>query len=106
MKKYMSYCGQYLQHRNKLENDFKQFIKGFDRQIMDEEEMKMLTRSIIDGVGELNRRHPKCTPIEVGFWVPGASSKSDEELEDSDIIMEDSSNRVVFTILRGKEFLS
>lgn len=106
MKKYMSYCSQYLQHRNKLEEAFKQFIKGFDRQIMDADEMLILKEIIIDGVGELNRKHPKCTPIEVSFWIPGHHSKSDEDLEDSDIIMNDSSGRVNFLMLRGKEFLT
>lgn len=101
MKKYMSYCSQYLQHRNKLEDNFKQFIKGFDRQIMTEDEMKILKQTIIDGVNELNRKHPNCTAIKVRWWSPGGS-----DLEDKDIILDDSSHRVVFVILRGKEFLS
>lgn len=101
MKEYMSYCSQYLQHMNKLQQAFKEFIKMWDRQIMTEDEMKIFKQTIIDGVGELNRKHPKCTPIKVSFWSPGGS-----DLEDKDIFLNDSSHRVVFTILRGKEFLS
>lgn len=84
MKKYMSYCSQFLSHKNKLEEAVKNFIKDNDRKIIDEKDAAKFRVMISDGILELNKKFPRCTPLKASFWKSPISSEKDIHMDGID----------------------
>lgn len=101
MKKYMSYCSQYLCHKNKLQEAFKKFIKSIDRQIIDFDDIEKYKDMIIEESKKLSAQYPRCKPLDITFWSPRAYGLKNPE--DGDIILDDDGLHIVsFTLLFGE----
>lgn len=77
----MSYCSQYLSHKNKLEEAIKQFIKENDRKVIDAAKSGEFRVIIEARILELNKKFPRCTPLKVSFWKSPISSEHDIHME-------------------------
>lgn len=86
MIKFMSYCSQYLAHKNKLEEAVKKFIKENDRKVFDASESGTFRVMIEDGILELNKKFPRCTPLKASFWKSPISSEHDIHMNGVDCV--------------------
>lgn len=57
--------------KNKLEKAVQDLLKENDRLIVEEKELVKFQGKITDRIEELNKAHPRCTPVKPYFWKQG-----------------------------------
>lgn len=83
MKRFFSKTGHSLATKNKLEAEVLELIKLHDRIIIEKETVESFIYSINYSIDALNRKHPRCKPVEPRWWQPydaGTDSRSDWHL--------------------------
>lgn len=71
MKLYLGHVGQFLQHKNKLEKAIQDFIKSYDRALVNATHIEVAKTAIANHIKLLTASFPKCTPIKAYWWTPG-----------------------------------
>ena len=64
---YFVFTGHGTQTKNKLQKDFKDYLESLGGLLVDAEWLNGLKKLIIDKSIELNRKHHRCTPLNISF---------------------------------------
>lgn len=65
---YFVYVGHDTQTKNKLQSEFKEFLKSKSGVLVDYHDLNILKLHIINRAKELNAIHNRCTPLEISFY--------------------------------------
>ena len=80
MKRFFSKTGHSLATKNKLEAEVLELIKSIDRLIIEKASVENFISSLNEKIDALNRKHPRCKPVETRWWQPydaGTDSRGD-----------------------------
>ena len=66
-------CGHTLQSKNKLQEEFTNYLLSLKAKLIDVKKLSDLQNQIAIKKDELNAKHPRCTPINISFWSPSGS---------------------------------
>lgn len=80
MKRFFSKTGHSLTTKNKLEAEVLEHIKSRDRWIIRTENLESYIASINEKIDAINKKHPRCKPVEPRWWQPydaGTDSRGD-----------------------------
>ena len=72
---YLSYVGYEYAAMNQLQTAIQQFILSKNRMIIDSGKIGKFLDEIINGIEDLNKRFPRCTPLRASFWQPEQIAK-------------------------------
>ncbi len=68
---YLTHNGHQLAIKNKLQNAVQEYLSEVDRQLLEGNfKLKLFKKSVIAKIKELNKEHPRCTPLNPTWWSP------------------------------------
>ena len=64
---YLVYQHNATASKNKLEDEFFQYLKSLNRKIVEEKNLLKFTEDVLKKYNDLCKEHPRCKPIEKRF---------------------------------------
>jgi len=69
MPRYFTNANYFTNSKNRLTDEFQQLLKEISNRILEsDEDFWKLRTELVSQVANLNRKHPKCKPIQPEWW--------------------------------------
>src|SRR6266542_6824583 len=72
---YLSHVGYTYAAKNQLQTAVQTFIVSKNREVTEANRIGNYMNEIINNIEELNKRFPRCTPLQAHFWQPEEINK-------------------------------
>jgi hypothetical protein len=76
---YFSFIDHSLSFKNNLNKQAFKFLQANNRKVTAEKDVELFKTAIKSGIEDLNKAHPRCTPINIEWWQPGFNNLRDSD---------------------------